>query len=121
MVTCGRVVSGSVKSCSRVSSDVRVGWAKTMQGRKQLRKQLVDNPISGMNRGARIGARTRELNSQHYLPSAASALRRGVLEICIKPENGRSSSRIRNNAPATEIAATNSVTIAVALRGANNP
>jgi hypothetical protein len=60
-------------------------------------------------------------DSLPHLPSTVSALRSGMLGICINPEKGYSSSRIKNRAPATDIALTKSVTIAIALRGANNP
>jgi hypothetical protein len=46
------------------------------------------------------------------------ALRKGASEICSRPENGLSSSRIRKTAPETDSAQTNRVAMTVALRGA---
>ena len=49
------------------------------------------------------------------------ALRRGSLEIRIRPFRGEYNSRVRKIAPETAVAQTNRVKIATALRGAKRP
>src|SRR5215467_14806052 len=56
-----------------------------------------------------------------YCPICAMTLRSGASEICSRPENGLSSSRMRKIAPETDSAHTNKVAITVVLRGENRP